>query len=518
MRRPFLLATALLLALCSAIPEELKCTRVRRPVHSLSQDELMLYVDGIQALRANGKYQIMIDAHSQYTEVHRGSSFFFYHTYFVWEVETQIRQLGGRFTCFALPYYDWTIENGREHDPWILNTVFGGNGDPGVNNCVTDPNGLKLWGIDKWPVRELCGPPEDVSLGCCLKRNVDSSQHMSTAKEVKPIIEVPFFHEFLGGVLMEHQRVHWLFAMGDECQSCAMATGYSPDDPIFMLLHSFVAYLRAVWAGCHGYDHIDSFILDNHPDVYTGECIDEFDECGAIELDAPYYFGDMATMDWSLTHKQDITPRSVWNFEAWRVKYDLGTFWEQSDLASSDMCDPENVEASAWFALADEVEAATARLASDAEKEAAGIPIVSSSGSDAKPKPPAKDDAPAKPEDKPPAKDEAAPPAKPEDKPAEPKPKPEDKPKPKDDDKPKPPPKAGRKSAAERRAARAETVRVGPLIEDERVVVVWGAVLLTVVALVLFALSRRTSKSVADGYYNKVEMSTGSYGATQTEC
>ena len=67
------------------------------------------------------------------------------------------------------------------------------------------------------------------------------------------MIEVPFSHEFLGGVLIEHQRVHWLFGQeNDNCVSCHMATGYSPDDPIFMLLHSFVAYLRAIWAGCHG--------------------------------------------------------------------------------------------------------------------------------------------------------------------------------------------------------------------------------------------------------------------------
>jgi len=26
----------------------------------------------------------------------------------------------------GIPYYDWTIEAGRESDPWILNTVFGG--------------------------------------------------------------------------------------------------------------------------------------------------------------------------------------------------------------------------------------------------------------------------------------------------------------------------------------------------------------------------------------------------------
>jgi len=336
----------------------------------MSEDELMLYVDGLQAIRANGKYQTMVEAHSQYTEVHRGSSFFFYHTYFVWEVETQIRQLGGRFTCFALPYYDWTVDSGKEDDPWILNTVLGGNGNAGNNNCVTDPRDLRLWGIDKWPLRELCGPPEDVEEGCCLKRNLDSSQHISNPKELAPVIEVPFFHEFLGGVLIEHQRVHWMFGQeGDECVSCHMATGYSPDDPIFMLLHSFVAYLRAIWAGCHGYDNIDSFILDNHPDVYTGECIDGFTECGAIELDDPFFFGPMALSDWSYTHGHDVTPRDVWNFEAWRVKYDYGSFWDKSGLIDSEMCDEDNLMSSRWFAHPEETKEMRDRILSDWEQE-----------------------------------------------------------------------------------------------------------------------------------------------------
>merc|ERR1719434_649325 len=71
-------------------PQE-ECDRIRKPMHLLSEDELMLYVDGLQQIRKNGKYQIMVDAHSFETEIHRGTSFFFYHTYFVWEVETQIR-------------------------------------------------------------------------------------------------------------------------------------------------------------------------------------------------------------------------------------------------------------------------------------------------------------------------------------------------------------------------------------------------------------------------------------------
>ena len=62
-----------------------ECDRIRKPMHLLSEEELMLYVDGLQQIRKNGKYQIMVDAHSQETEIHRGTSFFFYHTFFVWE-------------------------------------------------------------------------------------------------------------------------------------------------------------------------------------------------------------------------------------------------------------------------------------------------------------------------------------------------------------------------------------------------------------------------------------------------
>ncbi len=41
----------------------------------------MLYVDGLQQIQENEKYQIMVDPHSTETEIHRATSFFFYHTY-----------------------------------------------------------------------------------------------------------------------------------------------------------------------------------------------------------------------------------------------------------------------------------------------------------------------------------------------------------------------------------------------------------------------------------------------------
>ena len=182
-----------------------------------------------------------------------------------------------------------------------------------------------------------------------MKRNLDATQKLSAAQKVAPMVEVPFFHEFLGDILMEHQAVHWLFGAGDECTACAMATGYSPDDPIFMMLHGFTAYLRALWASCHGYDNIDPLQLDNHPEAFTAECIDGYDECGAIELDAAYKFGAMVDAEWSLTATQQITPRSLWDFSAWNVKYDHGTFYDESGLRNSPICKRQNIENSAWF-------------------------------------------------------------------------------------------------------------------------------------------------------------------------
>ena len=60
-----------------------------------------------------------------------------------------------------------------------------------------------------------------------------------------------------------------------------------------------------------------------------------------MELDEAYLFGP--------------TPRSMWSFKAWRVKYDHGTFYQRSALSESDMCDADNVQHSWWFATEQDV-------------------------------------------------------------------------------------------------------------------------------------------------------------------
>eukprot|EP00483_Globobulimina_turgida_P004162 UN04170 len=129
-----------------------------------------------------------------------------------------------------------------------------------------------------------------------------------------------------------------------------MATGYSPDDPIFMVLHSYVAYIRAMWATCHGYNTIAAEDLDEYPDAYTAECGEGFDECGTIELDDKYHFDILATKPWSITSKMDITPRMLWDFQDWGVKYDIGTFYDEA-LFESDVCPAQIFESdeNRWF-------------------------------------------------------------------------------------------------------------------------------------------------------------------------
>ena len=129
--------------------------------------------------------------------------------------------MGGKFECFALPYYDWTIDAGQEDDPFILNSVFGGDGKSDHNNCVGGQ-----WTVDNWPLHELCGVGERAETGCCLKRDLWPEWELGNATDIGAIVEKSDFKQFEEGVASEHQKVHWLVGKGDECVSCAMATGY----------------------------------------------------------------------------------------------------------------------------------------------------------------------------------------------------------------------------------------------------------------------------------------------------
>eukprot|EP01084_Bolivina_argentea_P176150 304874_1 len=148
---------------------EPECARNRKSWFSLSTEERQLFAEGFQLIRDNGKLEVIANAHStNYMEqIHQSSLFLYYHSYLIWETETAIRDLGGKFSCFGMPWYDWTRE--RQYttmntNPSIFDTGIGGDGNPENNYCVAND-----WGLNRYTTPNLCAENETPP-NCCLKR------------------------------------------------------------------------------------------------------------------------------------------------------------------------------------------------------------------------------------------------------------------------------------------------------------------------------------------------------------
>ena len=103
---------------------------------------------------------------------HKTSQNLFWHSYYLWEFESQIRALGDEYSCFALPFWDLTVdgelwsEDGVNVDDLpLFNSMLGGPGDEEQSHCVVeDP-----WSVTDYTTDYLCADGEDEG-SCCLKR------------------------------------------------------------------------------------------------------------------------------------------------------------------------------------------------------------------------------------------------------------------------------------------------------------------------------------------------------------
>ena len=88
-----------------------QCSRHRKPWHLISDEERDLYINGMTALATQGKLKLFTQQHDIWDgnlgsqQAHGTSSFLTWHRYFIWELESNIRELGGQFECFSLPYW-----------------------------------------------------------------------------------------------------------------------------------------------------------------------------------------------------------------------------------------------------------------------------------------------------------------------------------------------------------------------------------------------------------------------------
>jgi len=350
-----------------------KCQRIRRPWHKLTPPERDLYISGLLKLRENGQQSLDIDeliaigsvhVDTYAPFIHKTSSYLFWHGYLTWELESRIRNLGGKYSCFGMPYWDFTLEVGREDNPLILQSGLGGNGNP--NNYHTVNQYSWPYTIEQYWTPTDCYGVNDKYPICALKRSLRESFMMPDAKTIgNLIINNPNFVDFASYSHTSGRAVHLI----DGDDSINEKTGEKiyeftqSYEPIWYLFHSFIQYHQGIWTDCNQYDQINVGDLHKFPEAFTAFC--NSDTCIANvhnypknwlqwELDDKMHFGGkLIKHEWSFINKQDLTVRKLYNLPKWNIIYDLddGTgFYTDSGLKDYCMGKLNN----SWFMLNDD--------------------------------------------------------------------------------------------------------------------------------------------------------------------
>jgi len=305
--------------------------RHRKPWQTISDKERELYIDGFKILSEMGVTQKFTESHIENAE-HSNSEFLPWHREYIYLMENAIRSLGGEYSCFTLPYWDWTLEPtpadvAAGASLFILDSGLGGDG---AGECLDDV----VWGNGSYaPYTASRVRSEE-----CLIRDVDYVSSAGTctfysASQVMDLIDYSpryqFFRPFLEGT--PHPLPHVCVggpSLGD------MATLYSPNDPIFFVHHSFVDFIWALWQDCYDYDGEQS---GSRSDAYS-ESVDYL-----LRFDLlPEWVGAEAK---AVSETLDI-------YRHYDVSYEKGPFWENAFVDGDGNCgrddgvDPINPQ---WF-------------------------------------------------------------------------------------------------------------------------------------------------------------------------
>jgi len=329
--------------------------RHRKPWHLLSDDERALFVSGFQTLRSNGIMDLFILAHrpSNYAiNPHKTSQNFLWHSYFVWEMENQFRNLGPDYECFGMPYWDITNDAAYWHEDEdahiegmpIYNAMLGGEGDVDDNYCVTD----SPWTVDEYDTDYLCADTEEEG-HCCLKRlnghkKKDSKLFSSTDLSDELLSDVTYggFGYYVNYV---HRNVHNF--IGYDTATHMNLEGTPASDPLFVLFHTFLDFARVLRADCYDFDKVPNDELEE----CTPNCFEVFNTTLDFEMEFSLLCDADSLVDpfCAFTEGQTIAVRELYDISTnthWNVLYELGTFWSRNDELMAQCADNVN---DTWF-------------------------------------------------------------------------------------------------------------------------------------------------------------------------
>jgi len=260
---------------------------VRKNATSLSEQEKEALVEGLLALKREGRYDEYVHWHhaamtpsvfpfeprdpNYRNGMHRGPSFLPWHREFLLQVEMDLRAID---SSIAIPYWDWTADSAMTDpttSPPIWDEIFlGGNGVKSDDWRVA--SGPFAYSKGNWPIPERHdGPALRRQFGVwtpTLPTTEDLTLAMSeTFYDTPNFNSSPFtigFRNRLEGWVTQrgdsrvkttgsqlHNRVHvWVGG--------SMLPMTSPNDPVFFVHHCFVDKVWADWQALQREDNPDA--------------------------------------------------------------------------------------------------------------------------------------------------------------------------------------------------------------------------------------------------------------------
>ncbi|WP_327683588.1 tyrosinase MelC2 [Kitasatospora sp. NBC_00458] len=228
---------------------------VRKNQATLTAQEKRAFVNAVIALKASGGYDPFVTTHNQFivSDVdngertgHRSPSFLPWHRQYLLQFERALQAIDPSVT---LPYWDWTADRSTTSSLWDAD-FLGGNGRSGDNRVTT---GAFAFSTGNWPLNV------NTDSRTYLRRQLGTGvAQLPTRADAESVLAITTYDaapwnssssgfrnnlEGWRGVNL-HNRVHvWVGGQ--------MATGVSPNDPVFWLHHCFVDKLWSEWQKRH---------------------------------------------------------------------------------------------------------------------------------------------------------------------------------------------------------------------------------------------------------------------------